>query len=160
MDIAKTAFIAPGAVVLGDVTVGENVGIWYHAVIRGDRGPIVIGQGSNVQDNCVIHVDREHFVQIGEHVTIGHGAIVHGAVIEDNSLIGMGAVLLNGSHIGKNCIVGAGTLVTQNMVVPDNSLILGNPAQIKRQVTEEEIRSNLENAALYVQEAQEMRKMQ
>ncbi len=160
MDIAKTAFIAPGAVVLGDVTVGENVGIWYHAVIRGDRGPIVIGQGSNVQDNCVIHVDREHFVQIGEHVTIGHGAIVHGAVIEDNSLIGMGAVLLNGSHIGKNCIVGAGALVTQNMVVPDNSLILGNPAQIKRQVTEEEIRSNLENAALYVQEAQELRKMQ
>lgn len=160
MDIAKTAFIAPGAVVLGDVTVGENVGIWYHAVIRGDRGPIVIGQGSNVQDNCVIHVDRDYSVQIGEHVTIGHGAIVHGAVIEDNSLIGMGAVLLNGSHIGKNCIVGAGALVTQNMVVPDNSLILGNPAQIKRQVTEEEIRSNLDNAALYVQEAQEMRKLQ
>ncbi len=153
MKIAETAFIAPGAVVLGDVTVGEDVGIWYHAVIRGDRAPIIIGKGSNVQDNCVIHVGTDYPVEIGENVTIGHGAIVHGTVIGDNTLVGMGAVLMNGCVVGKNCIVGAGALVTGGTIVPDNSLILGNPAKVKRAVTDQEIAENLHNAALYVEEA-------
>lgn len=145
--------IAPSAIVLGDVTLGENVGIWYHATVRGDRAPICIGKGSNIQDNSVVHVDAGYPVTIGENVTVGHGAILHGCTIEDNSLIGMGAILMNGSHIGRNCIIGAGALVTQNMIIPDNSLVIGNPAKIKRSVTPEEAEGNLRNANFYVEEA-------
>ena len=154
-EICETSnvFIAPGAIVLGDVTLGKDVGIWYHATVRGDRASIVIGEGSNVQDNAVVHVDAEHAVLIGRNVTIGHSAVIHGCEIGDNSLIGMGAIIMNGARIGKNCIVGAGALVTQNTQIPDNSLVLGNPAKIKRPVTEEEIASNLRNAQCYVEEA-------
>ena len=148
-------YIAPGAIVLGDVTLGEDVNIWYHATVRGDRAPIAIGKGSNIQDNSVVHVDAGYPVTIGENVTVGHGAILHGCSIGDNSLVGMGAIIMNGAEIGKNCIVGAGALVTQGTRVPDNSLILGNPARVKRQLTEEEIAQNLRNAAFYVQEAKE-----
>ena len=154
---AGNVFIAHGAVVLGDVQLGENVGIWYNATVRGDREPIRIGRGSNIQDNCVVHVDAGYPVSVGENVTVGHGAILHGCTVEDNSLIGMGAILLNGCHIGKNCIVAAGALVTQGTVVPDGSLVLGNPAKVKRAVTEEEIAANKNNAALYVEEALEQR---
>lgn len=154
----NSVFIAPGAIVLGDVTLGEDVGIWYHATIRGDRAPIVIGNRSNVQDNAVVHVDANYPVTIGDNVTIGHGAIIHGCEIGDNSLVGMGAIIMNGARIGKNCIVGAGALVTQNTLVPDNSLILGNPAKIKREVTTAELDSNLQNAQVYVEEARECRK--
>ena len=150
-------FIAPGAIVLGDVTLGEDVGIWYHATVRGDRSSIVIGDRSNIQDNAVVHVDAEHAVVIGKNVTVGHGAIIHGCEIGDNTLIGMGAIIMNGARIGKNCIVGAGALVTQNARIPDNSLVLGNPAKIKRDVTEEEIALNLRNAESYVKEARQMR---
>ena len=136
MQIHDTAFIAPGAVVLGDVTIGENSGIWYNAVVRGDRDSIVIGRESNIQDNVVVHLGSGYPVEIGDHVTIGHGAIVHGC------------------KIGKNCIIGAGALVTQNVEIPDNSLVVGNPGKVKRAVTEEEIRWNLENARIYVEEAQ------
>lgn len=153
--IHGTAFIAPGAVVLGDVTVGEDAGIWYHATVRGDRGAVVIGRGSNIQDNAVVHLDSGFSVTIGENVTVGHSAVIHGCTVGDNSLIGMGAILMNGAHIGRNCIVGAGALVTQGMEVPDNSLVLGSPAKIKRNVTEEEIAANLRNAKLYVEEAKE-----
>lgn len=153
MKLQKSVFIAPGAIVLGDVTIGEDVGIWYHATIRADRAPITIGNRSNVQDNAVVHVDEGYGVTIGENVTIGHGAIIHGCSVGDNSLIGMGAIIMNGAQIGQNCIVGAGALVTQNMVVPDNSLILGNPAKVKREVTEEEVAASLRNADSYVEEA-------
>ena len=173
MQIHDTAFIAPGAVVLGDVTIGENSGIWYNAVVRGDRDSIVIGKESNIQDNAVVHLGSGYPVEIGDHVTIGHGAIVHGCKIGDNTMIGMGAILMNGCKIGdntmigmgailmngckigKNCIIGAGALVTQNVEIPDNSLVIGNPGKVKRAVTEEEIRWNLENARIYVEEAQE-----
>lgn len=154
----ENRFIAPGAVVLGDVHLEENVGIWYNATVRGDREPIHVGKGSNIQDNCVVHVDAGYPVTIGENVTVGHGAILHGCTVEDNSLIGMGAILLNGCHIGKNCIVAAGALVTQGTVIPEGSLVMGNPAKVKRPVTEAEIQGNLKNAALYVEEALEMLK--
>ena len=147
MQIHDTVFIAPGAVVLGDVTIGKNSGIWYNAVGRGDRDSIVIGKESNIQDNAVVHLGSGYPVEIGDHVTIGHGAIVHGCKIGDNTMIGMGAILMNGCKIGKNCIIGAGALVTQNVEIPDNSLVVGN--------TEEEIRWNLENARIYVEEAAE-----
>jgi len=146
-------FIAPGAEVAGDVELGKAASIWYHAVVRGDRAPIRIGRGSNIQDNCVIHVDAGFPVEIGENVTVGHGAILHGCTVGNQSLIGMGAILMNGCRIGKNCIVGAGTLITQGTVIPDNSLVLGNPGKVKRQVTEEEIEGNLRNARLYAEEA-------
>ena len=153
--VHDSAFIAPGAVVLGDVTVGEDVGIWYNAVVRGDRGPIVIGSRSNIQDNAVVHLDHRFPVTIGENVTIGHCAVIHGCAIGDNTLVGMGAIVMNGARIGKNCIVGAGALVIQGMEVPDNSLVLGSPAKVKRAVTEEEIAANLRNAQVYVEEARE-----
>lgn len=151
----KSVYIAPGAIVLGEVTLGEDANIWYHATVRGDRAPIAIGKGSNIQDNSVVHVDEGYSVTIGDYVTVGHGAIIHGCSIGDNSLVGMGAIIMNGAEIGKNCIVGAGALVTQGTKVPDNSLILGNPAKIKREVTEEEIAHSLQNALFYVQEAKE-----
>lgn len=149
----RNVFIAPGAVVLGDVHLEENVGIWYNATVRGDREPIRIGKGSNIQDNCVLHVDAGFPINIGENVTVGHGAIIHGCTIGDNSLIGMGAILMNGCHIGKNCIVAAGALVTGGTKIPDNSLVMGNPGKVKRGVTEQEIENNIKNAQLYVEEA-------
>lgn len=157
MKVHESVFIAPGAIVSGDVTIGENASIWYNATVRGDRHPIVIGGGTNVQDNCVIHVGAGYSVHIGENVTIGHGAIVHGCEIGDNSLIGMGAILLNGSVVGKNCIIGAGALITEGKKIPDNSLVIGSPGVVKRQVTREELERNLYNAGLYVAEAKEMR---
>ena len=157
--IHETAFIAPGAVVLGDVTVGEDAGIWYNATVRGDRDSVVIGRRSNIQDNAVVHQDFGYPVTLGENVTVGHGAIIHGCTVGDNSLIGMGAILMNGAKIGRNCIIGAGALVTQGMEVPDNSLVLGSPAKVKRSVTEEEIAGNLRNAGFYVEEAREQLRM-
>ena len=153
MQIHETVFIAPGAVVQGDVTIGENSGIWYNAVVRGDRDSIVIGKESNIQDNAVVHLGSGHPVEIGDHVTIGHGAIVHGCKIGDNTMIGMGAILMNGCKIGKNCIIGAGAIITGGKEIPDNSLVVGNPGKILRQVTEAEVEENLKNARLYVEEA-------
>lgn len=157
MKIHESVFIAPGAVVMGDVTIEKDCSIWYHATVRGDRTSIVIGQGSNIQDNCVVHGDPGHPVRIGAGVTVGHGAILHGCVIEENTLIGMGAILLNGCHIGKNCIVGAGALVTGDTVIPDNSVVLGNPGKIKREVKPEEAEANRRNALSYVEEGRESR---
>lgn len=151
--IPASAFIAEGAIVKGAVTLGENCGVWYHATIRADRATISIGDNSNIQDNCVVHVDPGAAVQIGQGVTVGHGAIIHGCTVGDNTLIGMGAILLNDCVIGKNCIIGAGTLITQNTRIPDNSLVLGNPGKVKREVTPEEIEANRRNALHYVEEA-------
>lgn len=156
MKIHETAFVAPGAVVQGNVTIGEHSSIWYHAVLRGDRNSIMIGNGSNIQDNAVVHMDSGYPVEIGDHVTIGHGAIVHGCKIGDNTMIGMGAILMNGCRIGKNCIIGAGALITQHVEIPDCSLVIGNPGKVKRTVTEDEIRHNLKNAQLYEEEAQKL----
>ena len=152
-NIEKSVFIAPSADVLGDVTMKEDASIWFHATVRADADSIYIGRGSNIQDNCVLHVDRGYPVRIGEYVTVGHGAVVHGCTIGDHSLIGMGAILLNGCKIGKNCIVGAGALVTGGMEIPDGSVVLGNPGKIKRGIREEEITHNIENARLYIEEA-------
>lgn len=148
--ISEKAYITKTAVIEGDVTVEDNVSIWYGAVLRGDLAPIYVGEGSNVQENCTLHVDRNCPVKIGKGVTIGHGAIIHGCTVGDNSLIGMGAIVLNGAVIGKNCIIGAGALVTGGTIVPDNSLVIGSPGKVKREVTEAEIAANKENAEEYV----------
>ena len=142
--IDPSAKVFPGAVVIGEVTLGKRVSIWYNAVVRGDIAPITIGDNSNIQECSVLHVDHDTPILLGEGVTVGHGAILHGCRIGDNSLVGMGAIVLGGAVIGKNCIIGAGALVTQNTIIPDNSLVLGSPARIKRSLTEEEIQANEE----------------
>lgn len=154
-EIHLGAFIAPGAAVYGEVKIEDKCSVWFHATVRGERAPVVIKEGSNIQDNCVVHVDAGYGVTIGKNVTVGHGAIVHGCRIGDNTLIGMGAILLNGAVIGKNCVIGAGALVTQNTVIPDNSLVIGSPAKVKRQVTQDEVSANLSNAKHYVEEGRE-----
>ena len=151
--IDSSVFVAPGAVILGDVTIEKNCSIWYNSPIRCIEAPILIGEGSNVQDNAVIHVSHNQPVTIGSYVTIGHGAIIHGCTIEDSTLIGMGAIILNGAKIGKNCIIAAGALIPQNKVIPDNSLVMGSPGKIIRQVTEEEIIKNRQNAEEYIHQA-------
>lgn len=142
--------IYDGAKVVGEVTLSDNVSIWYNAVVRGDQAPISIGERSNVQDNCVIHVSEGKPVNIGENVSIGHGAIVHGCTIDDNVIIGMGAIILNGAHIKSNSLVGAGALVTENKEFPEGSLIIGSPAKAVRELKEEEIEGILENANEYI----------
>ncbi len=152
MNIDKSVFTAQGAVIRGNVIIEKNCTIWFNAVIRAEDDIIRIQEGSNIQDNCVVHCDRGFPVTVGSYVTVGHGAILHGCSIGDNTVIGMGAIVLNGASIGKNCIVAAGALVPQNAIIPDNVLIMGTPAKTRRELTEEEISSNKENALKYIQE--------
>lgn len=131
--IHRSSFIAPSAVIIGDVTIGKNCGVFPNVVLRGDQNSIDIGDGSNIQDCCVIHTDIEHQVQIGRNVTIGHAAVVHGATIADDCLIGIHATVLNGASIAAGSIIGACALVTEEMIVPPNSLVLGVPGKIIKQ---------------------------
>lgn len=149
--ITKNLYIAPGAHVIGDVHLGQNVGIWYNAVVRGDTNTIIIGDNSNIQDNATVHTDSDFKVHIGNGVTVGHNAVIHGCIIGDNTVIGMGSIILSGAVIGSNCIIGAGSLVTGKTQIPDNSLAMGNPAKVVRAVTDKEIKSNQENANHYVE---------
>ena len=148
--VAKTAWVAHSADVIGNVEVGEECGIWYNATIRADVNKVVIKVGSNVQDGAVVHCDYEHACEIGSMVSIGHNATIHGCTIGNRTLIGMGAILLNGCKIGNNSIVGAGALVTENKEFPDGALILGSPAKMVRELTKEEIEKIEENAVAYM----------
>jgi len=132
-EIHKSSFVAKSAVVIGRVKIGKNCGIFPCAVIRGDENSIEIGDGSNVQDCCILHVDSEHKLKIGKNVSIGHGAMVHGATIEDECLVGINATVLNGAKIRRGSIIGANALVTANMNVPENSLVIGIPGKIVKQ---------------------------
>ncbi|MBQ6362447.1 MAG: gamma carbonic anhydrase family protein [Lachnospiraceae bacterium] len=145
----ESAFLAPGAVAVGDVEIGENASVWYNATLRGDS-PLRIGARTNIQDNAVLHAEPGHEVHVGEDVSIGHGAIVHGCRVGSNTLIGMGAIILNDAVIGSNCLIGAGALVTQGKVIPDGSLVIGSPAVVKRALNEEEIAAIRENAVEYL----------
>jgi carbonic anhydrase/acetyltransferase-like protein (isoleucine patch superfamily) len=131
--IHQSSYIAPNAIIIGNVTIGKSCGVYPHAVIRGDENSIVIGDGSNIQDCCVIHTDAEHQVIIGKHVTVGHAAVIHGATIADDCLIGIHATVLNGAQIHTGSIIGACALVTEKMVVPEHSLVLGVPGKIIKQ---------------------------
>ena len=137
--------VCPGAAIVGDVTLGKHVSVWYNAVLRGDEGAIKVGDNTNIQDRAVMHEETT----VGAGCTIGHGAIVHGCTVGDNVLIGMGAIVLNGAKIGNNCIVGAGALVTGKMDAPAGSMILGCPAKVVRPLTEAEIEGNRESARGY-----------
>lgn len=147
--ISKTAWVAPGAVLRGDVTLGDGVSVWYHAVLRGDQERIAVGRGSNIQDNCVLHGDRGHDVTVGEQVTVGHGAILHGCTVEDHCLIGMNAVVLDNAVVGEGSIVGAGAVVSAGTILPPKSLAVGIPAKVKRTLSQEDVEGSLANAAGY-----------
>jgi carbonic anhydrase/acetyltransferase-like protein (isoleucine patch superfamily) len=147
--VADTAWVAPTAVLAGSVVVGDGASIWYGTVLRADNEPITIGARSNVQDNCVFHVDKGKPVVIGEGVSIGHSAVVHGATIEDNVLVGMHATVMNGSVIGAESLIAAGALVTEGMIVPPRSLVAGVPAKVRRELSDAEIAKLHTNAEIY-----------
>lgn len=143
-------WVAPDAQIIGDVRLGEDVGIWFGAVLRGDNDPIIIGARSNIQDGVMVHTDPGMGVSIGEGCTIGHHAIIHGCTIGSYALIGMGATILNGARIGNNCLVGANALVTEGKTFPDNSLIVGSPARVVRTLDETAIAGLRLSADKYV----------
>ncbi len=132
-------FIADNATVIGSVVIHNDVSIWFNAVLRGDNEPLVIEEGSNIQDGVVIHTDEGVPFRIGKGVTVGHQAMLHGCDIGDNSLVGINSVILNHAKIGKNCIIGANCLITHGKEIPDNSMVLGSPGKVVRDVTQEEI---------------------
>ena len=156
--IAEDANIAKQSVIIGDVTIGRDSCVLYYSVLRGDEAPIVIGEETNIQENCTVHVSRNMPVRIGNNVTVGHNAVIHSFTIGDRTLIGMGAVILDGAQIGNDCIIGAGSLVTKNTIIPDGSLVMGSPAKIKRNLTWEEKLGNLENSKEYVSVSREMKR--
>ena len=155
--IEKSARIAKQSIILGDVTIGRDSCVLYYAVIRGDDAPVTIGAETNIQENCTIHVSHNMPVHIGNNITIGHNAVIHGCTIGDRTLIGMGTIILDGAKIGSDCIIGAGSLVTKNTVIPDGSLVMGSPAKIKRNLTWEEKLGIVENSKEYVAVSEEMR---
>ena len=144
-------WIAPSASVIGKVILKRNASIWFGAVLRGDNDPIVVGENSNVQDHAVLHTDAGVPLEVGADVTIGHRAMIHGAIIGEGSLIAIGAILLNGARIGRNCIIGAGALVTEGKSIPDGSLAIGAPARVVREVTDQERTMLAESARHYVE---------
>jgi carbonic anhydrase/acetyltransferase-like protein (isoleucine patch superfamily) len=145
------AFVAPTAAVIGRVTLGRDASVWFGTVIRGDGNMIVIGDNSNVQDNAIVHIDADAPAVIGNDVTIGHSAVVHGCTVGDYSLIGIGATILSHARIGRFCLVGAGALITERKEFPDRSVIIGAPARRVRDVTDDEVRMLQESAAHYAE---------
>ena len=140
---------ASNASIIGNVTLEKNTSIWFNTTLRGDVENILIGEGSNVQDGSVLHTDPGYPLKVGKDVTIGHLVMLHGCTIGDNSLIGIGAVILNGAKIGKNCIIGAKALISENKEIPDNSLVIGAPGKIVRQVRDDEVKLISDNAIHY-----------
>ncbi|GAA2285276.1 gamma carbonic anhydrase family protein [Streptomyces hawaiiensis] len=158
-EIHETAFVAPTASVIGSVTLGAGASVWYGAVVRGDVEAISVGASSNVQDNCTLHADPGFPVSVGERVSIGHNAVVHGATVEDDCLIGMGATVLNGAVIGAGSLVAAQALVPQGMVVPPGSLVAGVPAKVRRELSEEERQGVTLNGTMYAELAKAHREV-
>lgn len=151
--IDPSVYIAEGAIVIGSVELSPSVSIWHNATLRGDINSIFVGEGSNIQDNAVLHLADEYGIHIGRYVTVGHSAVIHACTIEDECLIGMHATLLDGAVIGKQSIIGAGALVTKGMVVPEGSLVLGSPAKVVRSLKLEARRSIKDWADKYIETA-------
>jgi carbonic anhydrase/acetyltransferase-like protein (isoleucine patch superfamily) len=147
--VDDAAWVAPTATIIGSVTIEAGASIWYGAVLRADNEPITIGARCNVQDNCAFHVDAGRPVSLGEGVSVGHGAVVHGATIGDNVLVGMGAILMNGAVIGDESMIAAGALVTEGMEVPPRSLVAGVPGKIRRELNDAEVENLYKNARIY-----------
>ncbi len=158
--IAATAFVAETASIVGDVRLEEDSSVWYGAVLRGEEGGIVVSKRANVQDNVVVHSGRGENVLIGEGVTVGHGAIIHGCTIGKYSLIGMGAIVLSKAKIGERCIIGAGAVVKEGDVIPDNSMVIGIPGKVIKQLTPEQAKQIEHNCEEYVHLGKEYREAQ
>ncbi|MCG3175215.1 MAG: Protein YrdA [Candidatus Omnitrophica bacterium] len=148
--VHRTAFVAPGASVVGDVRLAKDSSVWFGAVLRGDMGGIVIGEGSNVQDGCVLHGDHGKGVRLGRRVTMGHQAVAHACVIEDGCLIGIGAKVLTGARVGHHSLIAAGALVKEGQVVPPYSLVVGMPGRVVRRLSAVEVRRRMDGAERYV----------
>ncbi len=157
--LGKQVFIAPAAILIGDVEIGDFSSVWFGTVVRGDIHYIKIGKYTNIQDNVIVHVTKDKFpVEIGDYVTVGHGAIIHGCKIGTNVLIGMGAKVLDGADIGDNCIVAAGSVIREGLKVPSNSLVVGIPGRIKRKLKKSEVEALKKHAENYSEYAKECQK--
>ena len=152
-------WIAPDANVIGDVRMSKDSSIWFNATLRGDNEPIIIGEGSNIQDGSVIHTDPGHACNVGKFVTVGHMVMLHGCDIGDGSLIGIGSVVLNGAKIGKNCIIGSKALITEGMEIPDGSMVMGMPGKIKRTLSDEEQKMIPLSAHHYIENYKKYKKL-
>lgn len=152
--IDESVFIAEGAHVIRDVVLKKNSSVWFNAVLRGDEDQIIIGEGTNIQDNCVIHCGQGYSTVVGNGVTVGHLALLHGCTIGDNTLIGMHSTVMNGAVIGSNCIVGAGSLVTEGTIIPDGSVALGRPARVIRKMTQKDLEQIAGDTKFYIRQAQ------
>ncbi len=157
-EIHPEAWVASNATIIGKVKLEKNSSIWFNAVLRGDIELITIGENSNIQDGSVLHTDPGYPLTLGKGVTVGHLVMLHGCQISDNSLIGIGSIILNNAKIGKNCIIGANTLITENKIIPDNSLVVGSPGRVLRKITDEEIKSIIENGQHYVKNSKKYKK--
>ena len=157
-DVSPDAWVAPDANVIGKVTLGPDASVWSGSTLRGDNEMITVGRGSNVQENCVFHTDMGYPLTVGENCTIGHKVMLHGCIIGDNSLIGMGATVLNGAKIGKNCLIGAGALITENKVIPDGSLVMGVPGKVVRELDAQAIQQLTASAKHYAENAARFRR--
>jgi carbonic anhydrase/acetyltransferase-like protein (isoleucine patch superfamily) len=155
--MSESAWVADSAQVMGRVDLGAHTSIWFGAVIRGDTESIHIGEGSNIQDGSVLHADIGQPIRVGKHVTVGHKVMLHGCIIGDESLIGIGAIVLNGAKIGKNCLVVAGSLVTEGKEFPDGSMIMGTPAKVVRSLSPEQIQGLRMSAKHYIENAERYR---
>ena len=156
-EIAESAWVAPDANLIGRIILGADASVWFGASLRGDNEPITVGAGSNIQENCVLHTDMGYPLTIGENCTIGHKAMLHGCTIGEQSLIGMGATVLNGAVIGRNCLIGACALITEGREIPDNSLVMGAPGKVVRQLDDAAIAGLLRSARHYQQVARRFR---
>jgi len=155
--VDPTVFVADGVRLIGDVTVGAEASIWFNAVLRGDLAPIVIGAGSNIQDGTVGHVNSGQPLLVGEGVSVGHNAIIHGCTIGNGTLIGMGAIVLNGAEIGEYALIGAGSLITENKKIPPYTLSMGSPAKVVRELRPEDLERMRRTAESYVVKGREYR---
>ncbi|MBS3810720.1 MAG: gamma carbonic anhydrase family protein [Halanaerobiales bacterium] len=156
--VADSSFIAPGARVVGEVELREETSIWYNASLRADLNKMILKEGSNIQENSALHVDTEYPLLIGKNVTVGHNATIHGCIIKNNCLIGMGAIILNNALINENSIIAAGSLVTEGKEFPPGSLIMGSPAKVVRELSKEEIKGIKDSAKHYIKLGREHKK--
>ena len=156
--LSRNAWIAHDANIIGKIKIMEKASVWFGATLRGDNEEIFVGEGSNIQENCVLHTDHGFPLTIGKNCTIGHSVILHGCSISDNTLIGMGSTILNGAQIGKGCLIGAGSLVTENKIIPDGSLVIGAPGKIIRKLDDEAKLSLIGSAIHYQERAAEFSK--
>lgn len=155
--LAPSVWVAPNAIVIGDVHLAANVSIWWNAVLRGDNDPITIGANTNIQDGSVLHTDIGQPLTLGRDITVGHKVMLHGCTIGDGALIGMGSIVLNGAVIGKQCLIGAGALIPEGKVIPDRSLVVGAPGRIVRDLSEAQLAMLAKSAVHYVENAQRYR---